>query len=110
MDLAALPDWSLWGIFAVLLLIVEMLSAAYLALGFAMAAAVVAALVWAAPGMGLIWQALIWAVLGLAMWLALSRWSKARRKKRGDINDFDSRDALPPAERRPRRPDDTDPR
>jgi len=38
MDLFALPDWSIWGLIAVILLVGEMLTTAYVALGFAVAA------------------------------------------------------------------------
>ncbi len=106
MSLLAIPDWSLWGLIAVALLIAEMVTTAYVALGFAVAAALVGGLVWLMPGLGLVWQALAWAALGLAVWLALSRLNR-RRHRRPDINDFDPRDSLPPSDRRrPPRDDD----
>lgn len=97
-----LPGWILWGIIAVVLLIVEMVSTAYVALGFAIAATGLGLLVWLVPGIPVMWQALIWAVLGLGVWLLLSRYSKERRRRRPDINDFNSLDSLPEEERHKR--------
>lgn len=98
MDLFALPDWSIWGLVAVVLLIGEMLTTAYVALGFAVAAALLGLVVWLVPGLPVIVQAFIWAALGLAIWLGLSRWN-TQRHKRPDINDYDPRDSLPPSDR-----------
>lgn len=99
MDLFALPDWTIWGLIAAFLLIVEMLTVAYVALGFAVGAAVAGLVIWLVPGLHIFVQGLIWASVGLVVWLGLSRWNSQRRAKRRDINDFDSRDALPPSER-----------
>ncbi|MFN7003404.1 MAG: NfeD family protein [Roseinatronobacter sp.] len=104
MDLFALPDWTIWGMIAVALLIAEMVTTVYVALGFAISAAVVGLIVWLVPGLHVFVQGLIWAALGLAVWLGLSRWNRARHAGRRDINDFDSRDALPPSERARRDP------
>lgn len=101
MDLFGLPDWSIWGMIAVALLIVEMLTVAYVALGLALGAALAGVVVWAAPALPVPVQALIWAVSGLLIWAGLSRWNRARHKQ-PDINDFDSRDSLPKSDRRPR--------
>jgi membrane protein implicated in regulation of membrane protease activity len=98
MDMFALPDWSIWGLVAVILLIGEMLTTAYVALGFAVAAGLMAALVFVLPGLPVVVQAFIWAALGLAVWLALSRFSR-RKSDRKDINDYDPRDSLPPSDR-----------
>ena len=98
MALFALPDWSIWGLIAIILLAGEMLTTAYLALGFAVAAALTGLVVWLAPGLPVVVQAFIWASLGLAIWLSLSRWN-ARRHTRPDINDYDPRDSLPPSDR-----------
>lgn len=98
MDLFGLPDWSIWGMIAVALLIVEMVTVVYVALGLAVGAALAGLVAWAAPDMPVAVQALIWAVSGLVVWAALSGWNR-RRHKRPDINDFDSRDALPKADR-----------
>ncbi|MGY6547946.1 MAG: NfeD family protein [Roseinatronobacter sp.] len=103
MSLFSVPDWSIWGLIAVTLLIVEMLTAVYVALGFAISAALVALIVYLAPGLHIFVQALIWAGLGLAIWLALSRWSKSRNATRRDINDFDSVESLPESDRANRR-------
>ncbi|MFN4058927.1 MAG: NfeD family protein [Roseinatronobacter sp.] len=99
MDLFGLPDWSIWGIVSVALLIVEMLTVAYVALGLSLGAALAGLLVWLMPGLAVPIQALIWAVSGLAIWAGLSRWNRERHKK-PDINDFDSLDALPRSDRR----------
>ncbi len=99
MDLFALPDWTIWGLIAAVFLIVEMLTVAYVALGFAMGAAVTGLVVWLVPGLHVFVQGLIWAAVGLVVWLSLSRWFRARRAVRRDINDFDSRDSLHPSER-----------
>ncbi|MCL1628621.1 MULTISPECIES: NfeD family protein [Roseinatronobacter] len=98
MDMFMLPDWSVWGLIAVILLIGEMLTTAYVALGFAVAAALLGLVVWLVPGLPVVVQAFIWAALGLAIWLGLSRWN-AQRHKRPDINDYDPRDSLPPSDR-----------
>jgi len=98
MDLFALPDWSIWGLIAVILLVGEMLTTAYVALGFAVAAGLMGLIVWLVPGLPVVVQAFIWAALGLAIWLGLSRWN-TQRHKRPDINDYDPRDSLPPSDR-----------
>ena len=105
MDLFALPDWTIWGIIAVGLLVVEMLTTIYVALGFAVAAALVGLIVYVMPGLHVFIQGLIWAGLGLAVWLGLSRWNRQRHKSRPDINDFDSLDSLTAEERAHRRKD-----
>ncbi|MCH8467538.1 MAG: hypothetical protein LAT78_13345 [Roseinatronobacter sp.] len=99
MDILALPDWSIWGLIAAVLLAVEMLTVAYVALGFAIGAGVVALVVYLSPGLHVFVQALIWAGVGLAVWLGLSRWNRARHKARPDINHFDSTQSLPRADR-----------
>lgn len=98
MDLFALHDWSIWGFVAVILLVGEMLTTAYVALGFAVAAGSMGLVVWLVPGLPVVVQAFLWAALGLAIWLGLSRWN-AQRHKRPDINDYDPRDSLPPQDR-----------
>ena len=99
MDLFALPEWSVWGLVAVILLVGEMLTTAYVALGFAVAAAFTGLLVWLVPGLPVVVQAFIWAALGLGIWLVLSR-RNTRRHTRPDINDYDPLDSLPQSDRR----------
>jgi membrane protein implicated in regulation of membrane protease activity len=99
MDLFALPDWIIWGLIAAALLAVEMMTTAYVALGFALGAAAVALVTYFVPGLHIFVQGLIWASVGLAVWLGLSRWNKSRHKSRKDINDFDSYESLPRADR-----------
>ncbi|MCC5985970.1 MAG: hypothetical protein JJU42_16560 [Rhodobacteraceae bacterium] len=111
MGLLDLPDWILWGIIAVVFLVVEIMTTVYVALGFAIGAATVALVVYLVPDLPLVWQALIWAAMGLLAWLGLSRWDARRRATRPNINDFDSRDSLPPSDRRRRSvSDDESPR
>lgn len=102
MDLFALPDWVIWGLIAAVLLAVEMLTFAYVALGFALGAAAVALLTYVLPGLHIFVQALVWAAVGLGVWLGFARWNRHRHKSRPDINDFDSRDSLPESDRRRR--------
>ncbi|NYS23599.1 hypothetical protein HUK65_01240 [Rhodobacteraceae bacterium 2376] len=102
MSFLDLPGWMIWGIIAVVFLVLEMVTTVYVALGFAVGAAIAGLVAFMAPDLAVGWQALIWAGLGLAVWLALSRWSAGRRKSRPDINDFDSRDSLPASDRRRR--------
>lgn len=99
MNLPALPDWIIWGLIGAILLALEMVSTAYVALGFAVAAGLVAMVVIFFPDLHVFVQALIWAAAGLGVWLALSRWDRMRRLSRTDINDFDPIASLPPADR-----------
>ncbi|MCC5962469.1 MAG: hypothetical protein JJU09_05015 [Rhodobacteraceae bacterium] len=101
MDLFALPDWVIWGLIGAVLLGAEMLTTAYVALGFAIGAVVTGLITWMFPGLHIFVQALIWAAVGLAVWLGFARWHKLRRKTQRDINDFDSLDSLPRSDRRP---------
>lgn len=98
-DIYTLPGWMLWGIIAVILLVVEVMTVAYVALGLGVGAMVAGLVAWAWPELPLMVQALVWAVMGLLVWLGLSRWNRERHK-RPDINDFNSLDALPPSDRR----------
>jgi membrane protein implicated in regulation of membrane protease activity len=102
METFGLPGWSIWGIIAVVLVIVEMVTVTYVALGLGLGAALAALVAWAAPGLPVAVQALIWAVSGLAIWYGLSRLNK-KRHERPDINDFDSLDALPKSDRKGRK-------
>lgn len=104
MESLGLPEWSIWGIIAVILLVAEMVTPVYVALGFALAAAFVAGLVWLVPGLPVVVQGFIWASIGLVVWLGLSKWSKQRRKTTRDINDFDPLDSLPKSDRKRRMP------
>jgi len=105
MDLFGLPDWSIWGMIAVALLILEMVTVVYVALGLAVGAALAGLVAFAAPDLPVAVQALIWAVSGLVVWAGISRWNR-QRHKRPDINDFDSRDALPKSDRGPKKRQD----
>ena len=108
MDLFALPDWVIWGLIGAVLLGAEMLTTAYVALGFAIGAVVTGLITWMFPGLHIFVQALVWAAVGLGVWLGLARWNKHRHKSRPDINDFDSRDSLPKSDRQRRAPSQSD--
>lgn len=102
MDLFALPDWVIWGLIAVVLVVVEMLTIAYVALGFAIGAVVAGLLTWLFPGIHIFVQALIWALVGLGVWLGIARWNAHFRQTHRDINDFDPLESLPQSDRRKR--------
>lgn len=99
MDILGLPDWVIWGLIAALLLAVEMISTAYIALGFAVGAAVAGLVVFLLPGLPVVVQALTWAGMGLGVWLVLSRRNRIRHALRPDINDFDPIESLPRSDR-----------
>ena len=84
--------WWIWGAAAVVLAIGEVLLPSFALLGFALGAAVVAALllfggplsVWLAASLPLL--LLIFAVVSLLCWLALRRWVGVYR---GQVKQFD---------------------
>lgn len=84
--------WWVWGAVAVVLAIGEVLLPAFVLLGFALGAAVVAALllfggpvaVWLAGSPPLLF--LVFAVISLVCWLALRRWVGVYR---GQVKSFD---------------------
>ena len=84
--------WWIWGAAAVVLAIGEVLLPSFVLLGFALDAAVVAALllfggplsVWLAASLPLL--LLIFAVVSLLCWLALRRWVGVYR---GQVKQFD---------------------
>ena len=84
--------WWIWGAAAVVLAIGEVLLPSFVLLGFALGAAVVAALllfggplsVWLAASLPLL--LLIFAVVSLLCWLALRRWVGVYR---GQVKRFD---------------------
>ena len=84
--------WWIWGAAAVVLAIGEVLLPSFVLLGFALGAAVVAALllfggplsVWLAASLPLL--LLIFAVVSLLCWLALRRWVGIYR---GQVKQFD---------------------
>ena len=87
-----LAAWWIWGAAAVVLAIGEVLLPSFVLLGFALGAAVVAALllfggplsVWLAASLPLL--LLIFAVVSLLCWLALRRWVGVYR---GQVKQFD---------------------
>ena len=100
MDLFALPDWSIWGLIAVILLVGRnadhrpmwpwALPWRHGLMGLIGLAGAGGCPWWFRPLSGPRW---VWAI-----WLGLSRWN-TQRHKRPDINDYDPRDSLPPSDR-----------
>jgi len=90
----ALPLWQLWWVWmagALLLAIIEIVLPGFLALGFAVGAALVGLLLVVAPGaLGLPLLLALWAVLSLAAWAVLRRLFRLDdgqvRRVRGDVN------------------------
>ncbi len=89
-----LPLWSLWWVWiaaALLMGIAEIVLPGFLALGFAIGAALVGLLLVVAPSvMGLPALLALWAVLSLAAWAVLRRMFRLEkgqvRRVRGDVN------------------------
>ena len=84
--------WWIWGAAAVVLAIGEVLLPSFVLLGFALGAAVVAALllfggplsVWLAASLPIL--LLLFAIVSLLCWLALRRWVRVYR---GQVKTFD---------------------
>ena len=57
MGLFDLPDWSIWGIIAIVFMVVEIMTTVYVALGFALGAVAAGVVVWLVPGLPVVWQA-----------------------------------------------------
>ncbi len=109
MDLWGLPAWIVWGLAAIALLIAEMVTTAYIALGFSVGAAIVALVTYFLPELHAFTQGFIWAGSGLVVWLGLAQWSRSRRSRHPDINDFNPLDSLPKADRQRRGQEKGDP-
>ena len=93
-----LDAWVFWLGLALALLVLEILTSGYFALGFAVSALLVIVLqLLGAPTDA--WILPIWAGLGVVFWYGLSRTFRRRRGTRPDINAFDSREGLPSADR-----------
>lgn len=93
--LTDLGTWEFWAILGIALLVMEMMTFTYLALGFAIAALLMIPLALSGLSPGL-WVWPIWAGTGVAFWYGLSCWYAARRRDRPDVNAFNSLDSLPP--------------
>ncbi|MEW9571199.1 NfeD family protein [Rhodanobacter sp. Si-c] len=72
----------LWWILALLLIAGEVMVPGYFLLWIGIAAAAMGVLLWALPGMGLLLQAVLFAVLALAACLAYARWLRPRIERR----------------------------
>jgi membrane protein implicated in regulation of membrane protease activity len=89
-----LEAWEFWAVLGVSLIILEMITVSYFALGFAVASGLMILISPALSGLGA-WIAPLWASLGLGFWYGLARLWRYRAKNKVDINDFDSRASLP---------------
>ena len=93
-----LDAWAFWLGLALVLLVVEIFTSGYFALGFAVAALLVIVLqLLGAPADA--WILPIWAGLGVVFWYGLARTFRRLRGTQPDINAFDSREGLPSADR-----------
>ena len=72
----------LWWILALLLIAGEVMMPGYFLLWIGIAAAAMGVLLWLMPGMGLLLQAVLFAVLALAACLAYARWLRPRIERR----------------------------
>ncbi|HEX7731848.1 MAG TPA: NfeD family protein [Rhodanobacter sp.] len=68
----------LWWILALLLIAGEVMAPGYFLLWIGIAAAAMGVLLWVVPGMGLLAQAVLFAVLALASCFAYARWLRPR--------------------------------
>lgn len=72
----------LWWIFALLLIVGELMVPGYFLLWIGLAAAAMGVLLWLFPGLGLLAQAVLFAFLALAACLAYARWLRPRIERR----------------------------
>lgn len=72
----------LWWILALLLIAGEVLVPGYFLLWIGIAAAVMGVLLWLVPGMGVLAQAIVFALLALAACVAYARWLRPRIERR----------------------------
>jgi membrane protein implicated in regulation of membrane protease activity len=79
-------QWWVWASIALALAIAEMLLPGFILLGFAIGAAIVAAIVFFAPPISLFWRGVIFAVLSLIAWIILRNTFKL---KTGQVKTFD---------------------
>jgi membrane protein implicated in regulation of membrane protease activity len=77
----------LWWILALLLIAGEVMVPGYFLLWIGIAAAAMGVLLWLVPGMGLLLQAVLFAVLALAACLAYARWLRPRIERRAPGSD-----------------------
>ena len=77
----------LWWILALLLIAGEVMMPGYFLLWLGIAAAAMGVLLWLVPGMGLLLQAVLFAMLALAACLAYARWLRPRIERRAPGSD-----------------------
>jgi membrane protein implicated in regulation of membrane protease activity len=77
----------LWWILALLLIAGEVMMPGYFLLWIGIAAAAMGVLLWLVPGMGLLLQAVLFAVLALAACLVYARWLRPRIERRAPGSD-----------------------
>ena len=100
-----------WLTLAALLAGAEILTAFYLAMGFAIAAVAIAlalAVGWIfGVSLGFGGAVMLWTLLGAGFWVALTVYYRRLRPRRSDVNRFDSRGSLSDADlgRKSRGPD-----
>ena len=98
-------DWldvsnaSFWWVLSIVLIVFEMITVAYFALGFAFASVVVGILVQFVLTDFPLWMWVLWSGLGLAFWYALSMLFARRHASKPDINKFDSLESLSKSDR-----------
>ena len=77
----------LWWILALLLIAGEVMVPGYFLLWIGLAAAAMGAVLWALPTLGLLAQAVLFAVLAFAFCFAYARWLRPRVERRADGDD-----------------------
>lgn len=80
--LGQLATHYLWWILALILIAGELMAPGYFLLWIGIAAAAMGVLLWLFPGMGLLAQAVLFALLALAACLAYARWLRPRIERR----------------------------
>jgi membrane protein implicated in regulation of membrane protease activity len=77
----------LWWILALLLIAGEVMAPGYFLLWIGLAAAAMGVVLWALPTLGLLAQAVLFAVLAFAFCLAYARWLRPRVERRATCDD-----------------------
>lgn len=85
--LGQIATHDLWWILALLLIAGEVMMPGYFLLWIGIAAAAMGVLLWLVPGMGLLLQAVLFAMLALAACLAYARWLRPRIERRAPGSD-----------------------
>lgn len=77
----------LWWILALILIAGELMLPGYFLLWIGIAAAVMGMLLWLVPGMGLLAQAIVFALLAIASCFAYARWLRPKIERRAPGDD-----------------------